>query len=148
MKSDAETVGQYLDELPEDRRRALEAVREIILGNLPDGYVETMNWGMISYEVPLATSGPTYNGKPLMIAALASQKNHMAVYLCGLYCVPGIKARFEAACRKSGVTPNMGASCVRFRKLGQLDMAAIAEVIGAVPPDRLIEVSSNSHRKR
>ncbi len=65
MRSDAPTVNDYLRELPDERRAAIEAVREVVLDNLPDGYVEAMNWGMISYEVPLERSGKTYNGKPL-----------------------------------------------------------------------------------
>ena len=85
MRSNASTVAQYLSELPTDRREAVEAVRQTILDNLPPGYEEVMNWGMITYQVPLETYPDTYNGKPLMYAALASQKNHMAVYLTGIY---------------------------------------------------------------
>ena len=81
MRSDASTVDEYLESLSEDRRSALEEVRRTILDSLPDGYREVMNWGMISYEVPLETQPDTYNGQPLMYAELASQKNHMAVYL-------------------------------------------------------------------
>ena len=76
---------EYLDSLPPDRREAISAVRSVILDHLPDGYEEEMRWGMISYEVPLAIQPDTYNGKPLMYAALASQKRHMAVYLSGIY---------------------------------------------------------------
>ena len=141
MRSTATTVAAYLDDLPEDRRSAIGAVREVILSNLPDGYVEAMNWGMVSYEVPLETSGKTYNGKPLMYAALASQKRHMAVYLCGMYCIPGIKERFEKLCRESGRTPDMGASCVRFRRLEQLDLDAVGEVIAAVPVGDFVAAS-------
>lgn len=80
MKSAAATPAQYLAELPADRKRALSAVRKTIRANLPKGYVETMNWGMICYQVPLSVCANTYNSKPLMYAALASQKNHLAVY--------------------------------------------------------------------
>jgi uncharacterized protein YdhG (YjbR/CyaY superfamily) len=79
MYSDAKTVEKYLEELPEERRDALEAVRRTILEHLPDGYEEVMNWGMITYQVPLDVYPDTYNGKPLMYAALASQKRHMAL---------------------------------------------------------------------
>ncbi len=78
MHSKAKTVAEYLDELPADRRAAIEAVREVILEHLPEGYEEAMNWGMITYQVPLQAYPKTYNGQPLMLAALASQKNHMA----------------------------------------------------------------------
>ena len=99
MHSDADTVDAYLAALPEDRRAALTQVRQVILENLPDGIVETMNWGMISYEIPLSTYPDTYNGQPLMYAALGSQKNHMAVYLMAVYGIEKQREKFEAAYR-------------------------------------------------
>ena len=72
MRSDATTVDQYLSELADDRREAIGVVRQTILENLSEGYEEVMNWGMITYQVPLETYPDTYNGKPLMYAALAS----------------------------------------------------------------------------
>lgn len=148
MRSDAETVTDYLNELPDERRVALSVLRNVILDNLPDGYVESMNWGMISYEVPLEISGKTYNGKPLMYAALASQKNHMAIYLCGLYCVPGVKDKFLEVHVNSGRKVDMGAACIRFKKLEQLDLDAVGDVIGAVKPEAYAEISAQAHRKK
>ncbi len=49
MRSDATSVEEYLAELPNDRREVLEAVRGVILDNLPEGYEEVINWGMITY---------------------------------------------------------------------------------------------------
>jgi hypothetical protein len=89
MRSEAKTAAGYLAALPPERRVALSALRKVILSNLPKGYVEAMNWGMIAYEVPLAINPRTYNGKPLMYAALASQKNHMAIYLCPIFACQG-----------------------------------------------------------
>ncbi|MCK5794860.1 MAG: DUF1801 domain-containing protein, partial [Anaerolineales bacterium] len=71
--------------MPPERRAAIEKVRKTILAYLPEGYKETLNWGMITYQVPLEVYPDTYNKKPLMYAALANQKNHMAVYLTGIY---------------------------------------------------------------
>ena len=76
MRSSATTVSAYLKTLPADRRRALSAVRKVIHQHLPMGYEEAMNWGMITYQVPLRTCPDTYNGQPLMYAALASQKRY------------------------------------------------------------------------
>ena len=81
VQSSALKVVDYLAELSPERRKALGSVRRVIRKHLPKGYVEVMNWGMICYEIPLRTFPDTYNGKPLMYAALASQKRHMAVYL-------------------------------------------------------------------
>ncbi len=132
MQSTAATVSEYLAELPDDRREVIEAIREVVLANLPTGYVEEMNWGMISYEVPLKTSGKTYNGKPLMYSALGNQKRHMVLYLCGLYCKPEIKKRFEADWAGSGKKLDMGAACVRFKKLDDLHLPAVKMAISAV----------------
>ncbi|MGI9483638.1 MAG: DUF1801 domain-containing protein [Hyphomicrobiales bacterium] len=141
MRSEAKSVEDYLAELPGDRRAAITAVRKTILENLPEGYVEAMNWGMISYEIPLETCPDTYNGKPLMYAALASQKRHMAVYLCGLYCIAGFKDKFVEAFKASGKKLDMGASCVRFKKLEDLDITLVGETIAAVPVDEFIAAS-------
>jgi uncharacterized protein YdhG (YjbR/CyaY superfamily) len=139
MKGGAGGVEAYLAHLPPDRRAALEAVREVILENLPEGYEEAMNWGMIAYEVPLAANPKTYNGKPLMYAALASQKKHMAVYLCGLYCVTGALEAFKRDWRAKKL--DMGAACVRFKTLGDLDLGAVGRAIAATAMKDFIEAS-------
>jgi len=95
MRSEAATVQEYLSELPPERRQIIEKVRQTILDHLPDGYEEVMNWGMITYQVPLEVYPDTYNKKPLMYAALASQKNHMAVYLTGIYLDGELQQDFE-----------------------------------------------------
>ncbi|MCH7749479.1 MAG: DUF1801 domain-containing protein [Acidobacteria bacterium] len=139
MRSAARTVREYLAELPADRRKAISAVRKVIRENLPDGYDEAMNWGMITYQVPLATYPDTYNGQPLMYAALASQKNHMAVYLTGIYISEGSRAAFEGAYRATGKRFDVGQSCVRFRTLDDLPLPLIGETIASVPVAALVE---------
>ena len=111
MQSDARTVDAYLEALPEDRKHAIGTVRQMILDHLPDGYEETMNWGMISYEVPLSTCPKTYNGKPLLYAALASQKNHMAVYLSAIYSSDERRVEFEEAWADATVKINASCFC-------------------------------------
>lgn len=138
MQSKASTIEQYLAELPEERRAAIERVRKVILENLPTGYEETMNWGMITYQVPLTVYPDTYNKKPLMYAALASQKNHMAVYLTGIYMDDDARLRFEADYKASGKRFDVGKSCVRFRKLDDLPLPLIAESIAATPIDDFV----------
>jgi len=138
MKSEAKSAEQYLTELPEDRRKEIEAVRQVILENLPEGYEEAMNWGMISYQVPLETYPDTYNGQPLMYAALASQKNHMSLYLTGIYMDEETKEGFEEAYRATGKRYDVGKSCVRFRKLDDLPLPLIGESIAAMDVDAFV----------
>ena len=85
VKSSAETDKEYLEELPKEKREVVSRIREVILNNLPDGYEENMNWGMICYEVPLSRYPDTYNNKPLMFAAIAAQKNYYSLYLTPVY---------------------------------------------------------------
>lgn len=129
MQSEAKTVAEYLESLPEDRRASISAVRDTILVSLPDGYEETMNWGMICYQVPLEIHPETYNGLPLMYAALASQKNHMAVYLTGVYMSEDTRAEFEREYQATGKRMDMGKSCVRFRKLEDLPLDLVGRCI-------------------
>ncbi|UXX80386.1 DUF1801 domain-containing protein [Reichenbachiella carrageenanivorans] len=147
MQSTATSVEEYLDSLPDDRRSAISEVRLIILENLPKGIEERMNWGMISYEVPLAIYPDTYNKKPLMYAALASQKNHMSVYLSGIYCDKSLKENFEMDYHASGQKLDMGKSCVRFRKLEHLPLEVIGRAIAATDMDTFVAFAK-SHKRR
>lgn len=140
MRSEATTVDEYLDSLPDDRRKVISEVREVILANLPDGYEEVMNWGMITYQVPLETYPDSYNKKPLMYAALASQKNHMAVYLTGVYTSDGGRGAFEEEYRATGKRLDMGKSCVRFRKLDDLPLDVIGRAVADHSVDSFIEL--------
>lgn len=144
VSSRAETVDEYLAELPDDRRDAIAEVRDVILENLPDGFVEAMNWGMISYEVPLERHPDTYNGKPLMYAALASQKNHMAVYLTSIYVDGETEDRFRTEYEATGKKLDMGKSCVRFKTLDQLPLELIGRVIAGTTVDELIAIYERS----
>ncbi len=147
MRSKAATVEEYLEGLPPDRREAVSTVRAAILGALPEGYVEEMRWGMISYEVPLAIQPDTYNGKPLMYAALASQKHHMAVYLSGVYADPDARADFEGKYRATGKRVDMGKSCVRFRRLDDLPLDLIAEAVARHPVAEFVALYHRGRRR-
>ena len=139
MRSEATTVDEYLAELPPERAESLAAVRQVILDNLPEGFQESINWGMIAYEVPLERYPDTYNGQPLSYAALASQKNHMAVYMSGIYMSEDARERFETEYRATGKRYDVGKSCVRFRKLDDLPLDVIGKAIASTDVDAFIE---------
>jgi hypothetical protein len=109
-------VDDHLAELTPARREAVEAVRRVVLDHLPDGYVETVQHGMISYIIPLQTLPETYNGQPLLYAALASQKNHMSLYLMNVYGDRETERWFTERHRTNGKKLDMGKSCVRFSR--------------------------------
>ena len=146
MRSSANTVQEYLDDLSPERLEALETVREVILANLPEGYEEAMNWGMITYQVPLSRYPDTYNKQPLMMAALASQKNHMAVYLTGVYADDDSREEFVTAYKDTGKRLDMGKSCVRFRKLDDLPVELIGDAIARFSVDEFIELNERARR--
>ncbi len=148
MKSNAQTIDEYLDSLPADRVEQITQVRAIILDNLPEGYEETMNWGMITYQVPLDVYPDTYNKQPLLYAALASQKNHMAVYLSGIYMFEDRYTAFEAAYRETGKRLDMGKSCVRFRKIENLPLDLIGKTIASLPVAEFLEHVKKVHSPR
>ena len=107
----------------------ISTVRDMVLENLPEGYVETMSWGMICCEVPLSVHPDTYNGRPLMFAGLASQKRHCSLYMMPVYQDPVRLERLEAAYEEMGHEPNMGKSCIRFTRVEHLPLEALGELI-------------------
>jgi hypothetical protein len=143
MQSKAKTVPDYLASLPDDRRKAIETVRDVILANLDKDYEEGMSYGMIGYYVPHRVFPAGYHVDPkqgLPFAALASQKNYMSVYLMGLY--PGSdNARwFQEAWAKTGKKLDVGKSCIRFRKVDDLALDVIGGAIRRMPAKRYIDL--------
>ena len=142
VQSKATTVKDYLAELPEDRRAAIQAVREVILKNLDHEFEEGMQYGMIGYYVPHSVYPPGYHcdpRQPLGFACLASQKNHMALYLMCVYGDQNQRKWFEAEWKKAGKKLDMGKSCVRFKKLDDLALDVIGETIRRVTARKYID---------
>jgi hypothetical protein len=132
VSSKETTPAAYLASLPPERRAVIAAVRALIVKRLPAGYVETMNWGMIAYEVPLTRFPDTYNKQPLMYLALAAQKNNYALYMT---CVSGNTAlmeRLAAAYKAAGRKFDMGKSCLRFMSLDELPLDVIGDIVASM----------------
>ena len=136
--STAATVDQYLAELPAERREVVSTIRDLVKRNLPKGYAETMNWGMISYELPLARYPNTYNGQPLSYVALAAQKNYYALYLMGAYQGSEQGKQLADAFKRAGKKLDMGKACLRFKKLDDLPLDAVARTIASTPPEQFV----------
>ena len=138
VMSKARTVQEYLDELPEDRRQVVAVVRDTIVKNLPKGYREVINYGMICYEIPLERYPDTYNGQPLCFVGLAAQKNHYAVYLTCVYQDPKQASWLKEEFKKAGKKLDMGKSCLRFKKLEDLPLHVVGKVVKDTKPDDFI----------
>ena len=132
----ASTVAQYLAALPADRRSALDVVRKVINDNLPDGYEEGIQFGMIGWYVPLSMY-PTGYGEnpkvPLPLVALASQKSGMVLHFLSFYGHPTLSTWFVSEYKKSGKKLDMGKGCVRFKKVEDLALDVVGRTVARVP---------------
>ena len=146
--SAAATAAEYLAGLPAERRAVVSALRDVVLRALPAGYEERTGWGMLTYVVPLARYPQTYNGQPLLYAALAAQKSHYALYLTAPYQSEAELARLRDGFARAGRRLDMGKSCVRFRRLEDLPLDVVAESIASTPPDAFVAQYEASRAKR
>ena len=148
--STSPAVAEFLDGLPPDRREALAVVRHVILANLPEGYQEIVDATSLSYCVPLERFPKTYNGRPLTIAALASRKTYISLFLMAIYRDGTLGEWFQEEYSKTGKKLEMGKACVRFRRADDLPLDLVGKVIGLVGMDRYVAFheANYSNRKR
>ncbi len=157
MQSKALTVQDYLASLPDDRRAALCAVRDVIVQNLDKDYEEGITYGMIGYYVPHRIYPPGYHcnpSQPLVFANLGSQKNYMSLHLMCMYSggdessPAAAHARwFREAWAKTGKKLDMGKACIRFRKVEDVALDVIGEAVRRVPAKAYIEACEAALRR-
>jgi hypothetical protein len=128
-RATATTPDAYIASLPDERRALVGAIADAIRRNLPPGYAEGMQFGMIGWYVPLETFPNTYNGQPLGLVALANQKHYVSLYLNSVYGDRETERWFRERWAASGKPLSMGKSCVRFRELDDVPLDVIAETI-------------------
>lgn len=141
MQSKAKTVEEYLAELPEDRRQAISILRETFNKNLPAGYEEGMQYGMIGYYVPHSIFPSGYHcdaTQPLPFASLASQKNHLAIYMMGIYIDSEVQEWFVSEWKKTGKKLDMGKSCIRFKKIEDVPLKVVGQVLKKMPVKKYV----------
>ena len=141
MRSDASSVEEYLAEIPPESLAAIETLRSVVNANLGEGYEEGMQYGMIGWYVPHRVYPKGYHcdpKQPLPFASLASQKNHMALYLMCLYVRGGDDRWFRERWKAGGRKADFGKACIRFRKIEDLDLDLIAETIRGVSVEDFI----------
>lgn len=152
MQSKSNNVTDYLKELPEDRKIPMNKLREIIIGNLPNGFVEQMSYGMIGYVVPHSTYPKGYHcypESPLPFVNIASQKNFIAFYHMGIYANPDLLDWFVDEFPKySNQKLDMGKSCIRFKKMEQIPFNLIAELMRKISVDEWIKCYESNFIKQ
>jgi hypothetical protein len=142
MEDNATTVEQYLAGLPADRQAALEEVRRVVVSNLDKDYEEGMQYGMIAYYVPHRVYPAGYHcdpTKPLLFAALASQKNYMTLHLMCVYGHEPSAEHFREAWAKTGKKLDMGKACIRFKRIEDLALKVIGATIRRVPVKKYLQ---------
>jgi Domain of unknown function (DU1801) len=142
------TVEQWLASVPAERRDAINIVRDVINEHLPQGYEETVDWGMLAWVVPFARLPNTHNGHPLMLAALGAHRKLMTVYLMTVYGDPELRREFEIAYKGTGKKLNMGGSCVHFKKLDDLPLNVVGNTIARVSVDKYVERYESSRPQK
>jgi len=151
MQSQATTVAAYLAELPPDRQAAIKKVRAVVRKNLPKGFAEQMQYGMISYVVPHKLYPAGYHCNPkdaVPFAALASQKNHMSLYLMAAYSGAGSAEWLKAEFAKRNKKFDMGKSCLRFKKLEDLPLDVLGEFFTQTTVAEYIEMYEKQKPRR
>ncbi|MBN8653415.1 MAG: DUF1801 domain-containing protein [Cytophagales bacterium] len=143
MQSKAKTIEEYLTTLPDDRAEIIAALRTTIKKNLPKGFEETMQYGMISYVVPHKLYPAGYHTNPkdaLPFISIASQKNHIAVYHMTVYEGPLHDWFVKEFKKHSDKKLDMGKSCIRFKKAEDVPVKLFGELATKVKPKEWIEL--------
>ncbi len=152
MHYDVNSVEDYLEALPEDRKPVVAKLREVILNNLPEGLEEQFSYGMIGYVVPLSRYPEGYHtkkGEPLPFFSLASQKNYIALYHMGLYGDPKLEAWFVKEYAEQVPTKlDMGKSCIRLKNPDHIPYDLIAELVQQMTVDEYIDIYEKSINRK
>ena len=152
MKIDANSPKEYLAKLPDDRRKALSKLRSTIKKHLPNGYKETMSYGMIGYVVPKTIYPDGYHCDPklpLPFMNIASQKNFVALYHSGIYADPKLLKWFQTEYPKHSKSKlDMGKSCIRFKKLEDIPYDLIGELVRKINSDEWIQIYEHNIKSK
>lgn len=151
MQSKATTPQEYIDSLPADRKAAMYELRKVILKNIPKGFKEEMNYGMLGYVVPHSLYPPGYHCDPklpLPFMSIASQKNFVAVYHMGVYANKELADWFTKEYAQQGeLKLDMGKSCIRFKKMDQIPFKLIGELASKMTPKDWINLYEKNIRR-
>lgn len=151
MPSTAQSPGDYIASLPDDRKEAMQKLRDTVVKNLPDGFEETMQYGMITFVVPHSLYPAGYHCKPkdaLPFVSLASQKNYLALHHLGLYGGKELLDWFTEEYPKYSKTKiDMGKGCVRFKKPEQIPYELVGELMKKISPEKWIAIYEKNFKK-
>ncbi|MBD0823157.1 iron chaperone [Aestuariibaculum marinum] len=152
MQYQAETPEDYITQVPEERQEALTKLREVIKENLPEGFQEGIQYGMIGYFVPHSLYPDGYHCnpiEPLPFMSFASHKNSVNLYHMGIYAVSEIYdwfvAEYPKYCKRK---LDIGKSCIRFKKVEEIPYQLIAELCRKLTPEQWITIYETNIKKK
>lgn len=152
MTLPASTPEEYVTLVDEARRPWFERLRATVAENIPDGFEETINYGMIGYVVPHSIYPEGYHcdpKAPLPFVNIAAQKNFLAFYHMGIYAFPPLHDWFIHEWNAASKTKlDMGKSCVRFKKADQIPFELIGRLVQKMTVDEWIDLYESVIRKR
>lgn len=152
MEAEIKTPLSYIESLPKERQEPMRKLQEVINANLPEGFEQVMQYGMLSWVVPhsLYPAGYHCNTKePLPFLAVASQKNFIAVYHMGMYADKELYDWFLSEYPKYVKTkPDVGKSCIRFKKPENIPFELIAQLAAKTTPQQWIAQYESAFRPK
>lgn len=152
MKIEANSPKEYIDQLPDERKKVIKKLRSIIKKNLPKGFKETIQYKMLAYVVPHSKYPDGYHCNPevpLPFMNLASQKNFVALYHSGIYADPKLMKWFTKEYPKHVEGKlDMGKSCVRFKKMDQIPYDLIGELASKMTTEEWIKIYEKNIKKK
>ena len=152
MQSKSKTVPEYIDSLPPERKQIINSIRKVIRKNLPKGFQEEMNYGMIGYVVPHKIYPEGYHCDPtlpLPFLGLASQKNFIAIYHMGIYAQPKLLEWFQDEWRVHSTKKlDMGKSCIRIKKPEDVPLDLIGELVTKMTPQQWIGIYEKAFKNK
>ncbi len=141
MATKTTTVTEFLAALPEDRRRAIKALRTAIRSNIDKPFKESVQGGMLSWSLPHSVYPDGYHcnpEQPLPFVSVASQKHHIGLYLFCVYSLPDGPERFSKEWLASGKTLDMGKSCVRIKRLEDVPLDVVGRAIKRITAKKFV----------
>ncbi len=151
MQIFVDTVEEYISQIPEERRDAFRKLLETVDANLPKGFQQTMQYGMVTWVVPMETYPAGYHcakDTPLPFISVASQKNFVALYHMGIYADPQLLDWFVTEFpQHSKKKLDMGKSCMRFKKMEDIPFDLIGALCEKIAVDEWIAMYEKNYKK-
>jgi uncharacterized protein YdhG (YjbR/CyaY superfamily) len=142
-----QTVAAFINSLPDEQRFVVKKVRTLIRKHLPKGYEEAVSKGALVYQVPLRVYPDTYNKHPLWYAGLTMGRSGFSLHLVALYGSATLTKRLEEGFAAAGKKLDMGKACIRFKRIEELPLDVIGDIVSAVPMDKWIAIAQAARRR-